>query len=69
MIDLVGRLIAASGADLEPEIRGEGPPPGEIADQWLDSAAVREELGWAPAWNLDAGLAETWAWYRGRLSA
>lgn len=67
VIDIVRRLVAASGSDLEPEIRGEGPPPGEIQDQWLDSAAIREELGWAPAWDLDRGLSETWAWYRSRL--
>jgi CDP-glucose 4,6-dehydratase len=67
VIDLVRRLITASGSDLEPEIRGEGPPPGEIQDQWLDSTAIREELGWAPAWDLDAGLRETWAWYEERL--
>jgi CDP-glucose 4,6-dehydratase len=67
VIELVRRLIAASGSELEPDIRGEGAPPGEIPDQWLDSTAIKEELGWAPAWDLDSGLRETWAWYEKRL--
>jgi CDP-glucose 4,6-dehydratase len=67
VIDLVRRLVSASGSDLEPDIRGEGPPPGEIPDQWLDSTAIREKLGWTPAWDLDSGLRETWDWYQSRL--
>jgi dTDP-glucose 4,6-dehydratase len=59
----VRRLIAASGAELEPEIQGE-PAAGEDR-QALDSSAIREELGWAPRWDLDRGLGATWAWYRG----
>ena len=68
VIELVRRLVAASGRDIEPDVRGEGAPPGEIPDQWLDSTAIREELGWAPKWGLDDGLRETWAWYLKRLS-
>ena len=61
--DVVARVIAAAGSDVEPEIRGEGKPPGEIDRQWLDSTAIREELGWQPRWELERGLAETYAWY------
>ena len=43
---------------------GEGTPHGEIDRQYLDSTAIREELGWAPQWDLERGLAVTWAWYR-----
>src|SRR5581483_3825448 len=60
---LVDALIAAAGADVEPEIRGEGTPAGEIDRQWLDSGAIRAELGWEPRWELERGLAETHRWY------
>ncbi len=63
VLELVTRLIAASGRELEPEIRGEGKQAGEIDRQWLDSAAIRGELGWEPRWELDRGLAATYAWY------
>jgi CDP-glucose 4,6-dehydratase len=61
--DLVGRLIAVAGADVEPEIQGEGTPHGEIDRQFLDSSAIRAELGWQPQWDLDRGLSATWRWY------
>lgn len=60
---LVERLIAVVGADVEPDVRGEGKPAGEIDRQWLDSTAIREELGWQPRWDLERGLAETHRWY------
>jgi len=63
VLELVQRLIAATGRDVEPEIAGEGKPHGEIDRQWLDSAAIRSELGWEPRWELERGLAETYAWY------
>jgi CDP-glucose 4,6-dehydratase len=68
VLDLVERLIAVAGADVEPEIRGSGTPSGEIADQHLDSSAIREELGWRAGWELDRGLRATWEWYRDALS-
>jgi CDP-glucose 4,6-dehydratase len=61
--DVVARLIKAAGSELEPEIKGNGTPPGEIDRQWLDSTAIRDELGWEPKWDLDRGLAETHRWY------
>lgn len=66
--DLVDRLIAAAGGDAEPDVQGEGVPPGEIDRQYLDSTAIREELGWEPRVQLDDGLARTWDWYRRHLS-
>jgi len=63
VIEVVERLIAASGRDLRPEVRGAGTPAGEIDRQWLDSTAIRAELGWSPARALGEGLAETYAWY------
>ena len=63
VLELVRHLIAISGRDLEPDIQGTGVPHGEIDRQYLDSTALREELGWAPRWNLDSGLRAAWEWY------
>jgi CDP-glucose 4,6-dehydratase len=63
VIEVVRKLIAASGRDVEPDIQGSGTPHGEIDRQFLDSTAIREELGWAPTWDLDSGLAEAYRWY------
>jgi CDP-glucose 4,6-dehydratase len=68
VLELVSRLIAVSGKDVEPEVRGSGTPRGEIDRQYLDATAVREELGWSPQWDLQAGLAETYAWYARQLT-
>jgi len=66
--DVVERLIAASGRDVEPDIQGAGNPHGEINRQFLDSTAIREELGWQPRRSMDDGLAATWDWYEKSLS-
>jgi CDP-glucose 4,6-dehydratase len=67
VIELVRTLIAVSGRDLEPDVRGEGTPHGEIDRQFLDSTAIREELGWEPHVDLETGLRTTWEWYSRRL--
>jgi CDP-glucose 4,6-dehydratase len=61
--DLVERLIKVADADVQPDIQGEGTPHGEIDRQFLDSTAIKTELGWQPSWTLDDGLAATWRWY------
>ena len=58
-----GRLIEISGRSVEPDIQGTGVPHGEIDRQYLDSTAIRTELGWEPRWDLDRGLRAAWAWY------
>jgi CDP-glucose 4,6-dehydratase len=63
VIDVVRTLIQVSGRDLEPDIQGEGTPHGEIDRQFLDSTAIREELGWRPRWEMERGLGVTWEWY------
>ena len=63
VLEIVRRLIAVSGREIEPDIRGEGTPHGEIDRQYLDSSRIRDELGWEPRWELDDGLRETWGWY------
>ena len=40
-----------------------GPHPHEAAFLSLDSTAAREQLGWRPGWDLDAGIAATVDWF------
>jgi CDP-glucose 4,6-dehydratase len=68
VIDVVRTLIEVSGRGGEPDVRGEGTPHGEIDRQYLDSTAIREQLGWEPQWDLQRGLAATWEWYERRCS-
>src|SRR5918999_532634 len=63
VLELVRRLIAVSGKDVEPVIHGRGTPYAEADRLVVDSGAIREELGWAPRWSLDKGLARAYAWY------
>ena len=63
VLDVVRTLIDVSGVDVEPDIRGEGTPAGEISRQYLDSTVIREELGWEPRWELERGLRAAWEWY------
>ncbi len=64
--EVVDLLIAASGKDVEPEIQGSGTPHGEIDRQFLDSSAIRDELGWQARWELSEGLKAAWEWYAAR---
>lgn len=66
--ELVTRLVAASGHDLAPRIRGTPDPGAEPDRQFLDSSAIREELSWKPQKDLDEGLAETYLWYERNLA-
>ena len=67
VIDLVRELIAVSGVAVEPDVRGTGTPHGEIDRQFLDSSAIRAELGWEPRVELTDGLRTTWDWYERHL--
>ncbi|MEX0993616.1 MAG: NAD-dependent epimerase/dehydratase family protein [Solirubrobacterales bacterium] len=67
IIEVVERLIEIAGQRVEPEIQGSGAPAGEIDRQYLDSTLIAELIGWQPAWSLDDGLRETYAWYEGKL--
>jgi len=68
VLELVQTLIAVSGSEVEPEIRGQAVPRGEIDSQYLDSTAIQEELGWAPQWDLQDGLAATYGWYKANVA-
>jgi CDP-glucose 4,6-dehydratase len=68
VLEMVRTLISVSGRDVEPDVRGRGTPHGEIDRQYLDSSAIRSELGWAPRVELERGLRTTWEWYERFLS-
>jgi CDP-glucose 4,6-dehydratase len=68
VLEVVKLLIEISGRDLEPDIQGTGVPHGEIDRQYLDSSAIRAELGWSPRWDLERGLRTTWDWYEQALT-
>jgi CDP-glucose 4,6-dehydratase len=67
VLEVVTRLIAVSGLEVEPDIQGTGVPHGEIDRQYLDPTALRSELGWSPRWDFDEGLRVTWEWYERTL--
>jgi CDP-glucose 4,6-dehydratase len=69
VLEVVQRLIAISGHDVEPDIQGSGTPHGEIDRQFLDSTAIRDELGWSPKWDMNRGLRAAWEWYERTLGS
>ena len=65
VIEITRRVLAVLGSDLEPEILAEA--TNEIPEQRLDARRAREELAWAPSFDLDEGLRRTVDWYRAFL--
>jgi CDP-glucose 4,6-dehydratase len=61
--EIVDAAFAVGGGESEPDY-GPGLPAGEVRDQYLDSAKLRELTGWAPAVDLRTGLGRTVEWYR-----
>jgi len=57
VLDLARRLAAATGA--EAEVEHHPARKGEVQRVSIDPAAACRDLGWAPATDLDAGLAAT----------
>jgi CDP-glucose 4,6-dehydratase len=62
--EVVGLIARLAGAGVEPDVRGEGNPEGEIDCQYVDSAKIRTAVGWAPEVALEEGLRRTIDWYR-----
>jgi CDP-glucose 4,6-dehydratase len=62
--DVIALVCRLAGTDVEPEIRGEGTPHGEIDRQWVDATKLRELTGWQPQVTLEEGLRRTIDWYR-----
>jgi CDP-glucose 4,6-dehydratase len=61
--DVADRMCELWGEGLRWRAEADGGPP-ETALLRLDSTKARRELGWAPAWGLDAGLSATVEWFR-----
>jgi CDP-glucose 4,6-dehydratase len=61
VVKLIARL---AGTGVEPDIRGNGKPAGEIDRQYVDPAKIREVVGWRPEVDLEEGLRRTIEWYR-----
>jgi len=62
--DVVARICALAGTDVEPDVRGTGTPDGEIDRQYVDASKLRKLTGWEPRVGLDEGLRRTIEWYR-----
>ncbi len=60
--EIADAVLAALGkpADLKTIVPDR---PGHDRRYLLDASKIRRELGWEPKVDLDAGLAETVAWY------
>ena len=66
VLQLVEMLQAATGTELEPDIRATA--RHEIPHQYLSAAKARKMLGWEPRHTMQEAIAETVDWYRGVLS-
>jgi CDP-glucose 4,6-dehydratase len=62
--EIVELIVAAGGAEVEPEFKGHGNPDGEIDRQFVDSTKLRELTGWRPEIQLSDGIGRTLEWYR-----
>lgn len=61
--EIVGKVLAVMGTDLEPDIRDEA--KNEIARQYLSAEKARRVLDWSPEFpDIADALSETIAWYR-----
>jgi UDP-glucose 4-epimerase len=61
---LIGRI---TGRTLD--IRREDAQKGDMRDTFADTTRARQELGFAPAFSLEAGLSAECAWLSGLISA
>ena len=64
VLEVAELVCRVAGADVSPDVRGTGTPPGEITRQWVDSTKLRTMSGWEPRASLEEGLARTVEWYR-----
>lgn len=67
VLELVERILALLGSDLEPDVRNEA--TNEIRHQYLSASKAKRVLGWEPLFTLDEGLQRTIGWYKTFLGA
>jgi dTDP-glucose 4,6-dehydratase len=63
-IDLAHKVLAKFGVTPEKGLRYVEDRKGHDWRYAMDPAKIARELGWKPAWTLDAGLADTIQWYK-----
>ena len=62
VLELVSTMVkVASRPDLEPTVLG---APGKYEYEFLTNQRAADVLGWRPAYSLEQGLSETYAWYK-----
>jgi CDP-glucose 4,6-dehydratase len=64
VLEIVRLVFEAAGAPFDPDIRGTGVPPGELAFESVDFSRLTGLTGWRPAVGLADGLRRTVDWYR-----
>jgi CDP-glucose 4,6-dehydratase len=64
VLEVVSTIARLADTGVEPDVRGEGNPAGEIDRQYVDPTKLRETVGWEPAVGLEEGIEKTIAWYR-----
>lgn len=64
VLEVVELMCKVAGTRVNPDVRGQGTPAGEIKRQWVDSTKLRTMSGWAPRVELEDGLRRTVDWYR-----
>jgi UDP-glucose 4-epimerase len=67
--ELVERLAAVSGLELDVLVGAYEPAPWDAGTWVADVTRAREVLGWTAATDLDAGLARTLEWFAEREAA
>lgn len=66
VLEMVDRILALMGSELEPDVRGDA--PNEISTQRVNSDKARTALAWEPTHTVDMGLERAIAWYRHHLA-
>jgi CDP-glucose 4,6-dehydratase len=66
---VVETICRLAGAGVQPDIRGQGTPAGEIDRQYVDSGKIERVCGWRPRIDLEEGLRRTVEWYRAHPEA
>jgi len=66
--DLVTKVAEALKMPFEQLVQITGDRLGQDAQYWLDSSAIKQDVGWEPKISLEEGLAEMVAWGRKYLN-